>query len=236
MSMFELLAALALIALGLFIWKRALQNKTKAPALPPQVTPTAPTPAAVLAPVPTLEQPNPATASPSALLLEVPPTFFEAFQDLLVATAESGLSDTETKSSMRLFRNHPRHAEAFRDVQLLHSSLEIAFKTASLETANSRIEVARECLSRIMSAPPTVIAPSVANGIRGMFEFSVTELATAKYLQQARAQRAKAVGMKTPKARQRHLLAARETIDLGLADAEADEKELINFLATLPDK
>ena len=169
-------------------------------------------------------------------MTSAPPTFFEAFQDLLIATAESGLSDTETKSSMRLFRNHPKHAETFRDVQLLHSSLEIAFKTASLETANSRIEVAKECLTRIMSAPSTVIDSSVANGIRGMFEFSVTELATAKYLHQARAQRGKAVSMKTPKARQRHLMAARETIALGLADTEADEEELISFLATLPDK
>lgn len=230
--MLELLAVLALIALGFFVLKRTLSNKTKTMVHPTAATPAAPIPTPVSAPA----APRPAEAPQAALLTSTPPTFFEAFQDLLIATAESGLTDTETKSAMRLFRSYPKHAEAFRNVQLLHSSLGIAFKTESLETANSRIDVARECLSRIMSAPPTVIAPSVANGIRGMFEFSITELATAKYLHQARAQRAKAVGMKTSTARQRHLLAARETIDLGLADAEADEEELINFLATLPDK
>lgn len=114
--------------------------------------------------------------------------------------------------------------------QVIRESIEIALRSKNAETAASRWETVEE-MARVLVREHN-LAPEELQPINAKISAARTEFRTVRYINEAQGFIDKAASVKTAKAKEKHMTAARDVIERGLADSAVDHVRLTEFIAS----
>jgi len=132
-----------------------------------------------------------------------------------------------------LMKTDPDKSMRLRKQQILRESLQIALNSKKRDTADSRMDTARDIFEKLQeehSIPKAEWEP-----IRERFLRDQREFFTVKYINQAKGLLEHSSKLKTEKNRKKYVDMAKAIIDEGLSDPSSDKDRLTAFLNNLSD-
>jgi len=133
----------------------------------------------------------------------------------------------------QLMRTDPDKFMRLRTQQILRESLQIALTSKKRDTAESRMETAKEKFEELQKEHS--IPRSEWNKIQERFLKDRKVFSTVKYINQARGLLGHGSKLKTEKSRKKYLDMAKDVIDEGLRDPSSDKDRLTTFLKDIGD-
>lgn len=142
----------------------------------------------------------------------------------------------EVQAIMREFGAlNPSEAALFGRIKIFRESIDLALSSKKRETAESRMEVAKETY-RYLLEDERQLTPDLKRAISAMFDQAQQEFATRLYINVAQGYIDKANTVKTLRTKQKYFDLARDTLTEGLEVPGNDKVALQQLLATIQDK
>jgi hypothetical protein len=151
----------------------------------------------------------------------------QEFQMLVLTTIRYATPlEAARATNARLANEDPQRAILIRDLQIIRDSIDIALSSKKRDIAESRMKSVVETWKRAEAACLGLVPRDVVQSVREIVAEAQSRFQTSLYANIARGCVDKAKTLKSAKARETHLLLAREAILEGLGMPDSNKGEL----------